>query len=169
MVFSDYEDAHYWREDFLSFRMHAVRIMTWVAVAGAPQFTGDRPSAGAQAIVLAHRASGKRWNGGGKAGVYVYPVVTNSNGHRGDRVHTTQKPVELMMALVADFTDPNDVILDPFAGSGTTGVACLRLGRRCILIEQKPEYAATCIERLRAEESDSTLSAYRAGQTALFG
>ena len=85
----------------------------------------------------------------------------------------------LMLALVADFTDgatdldavvglPGDLILDPFAGSGTTGVAALRLGRRCILIEKDPKYAALCRERMTAEESSSTLQAKRAGQEPLF-
>jgi hypothetical protein len=167
MVFSDVEFCHYWREDFLSFRMHYVRTMAFVPEAGAPQFSGDRPARAFEAIVLGHTRHKKRWNGGGKPGLYVFPVVMNSNGHRGDRVHTTQKPVELMMSLVRDFTDPDDVILDPFAGSGTTGLAAIRLGRRCIMIEQKPEYAAICIDRMRAEDQQSTLTAYRAGQMPL--
>ena len=73
-----------------------------------------------------------------------------------------------MLDLVADFTDPGDLVLDPFAGSGTTGVAALRLGRRVVLIEKNAEYAALCVERMRAEEAGSTLAASRAGQEALF-
>ena len=53
-------------------------------------------------------------------------------------------------------------------GSGTTGVAALRLGRRCILIEKDPKYAALCRERMLAEESGSTLQARRAGQETLY-
>jgi site-specific DNA-methyltransferase (adenine-specific) len=74
-----------------------------------------------------------------------------------------------MLALVADFTDPEETILDPFAGSGTTGVACLRLGRKFIGIEKDPTYFALACERLRAEEQGSTLQAARAGQMALLG
>lgn len=74
-----------------------------------------------------------------------------------------------MLALVADFTDPGETILDPFAGSGTTGVACLRLGRKFIGIEKDPTYFALACERLRAEEQGSTLQAARAGQMALLG
>ena len=86
-----------------------------------------------------------------------------------ERGHPTQKPAELIGAQVEAFTDPNDLILDPFAGSGTTGVAALRLGRRVILIEREPKWAELSRERCRAEASDSTLAAARAGQVPLFG
>jgi DNA modification methylase len=74
-----------------------------------------------------------------------------------------------MLGLVADFTDPDDVILDPFAGSGTTLVAALRLGRRAIGIEREERWATLSRERCLAEEQNSTLAARRAGQGALFG
>jgi len=60
------------------------------------------------------------------------------------------KPPALMESLVRDFTDPGELICDPFAGSGTTGVACLRLGRRFIGWERDPKYHAVAVKRLRA-------------------
>ena len=45
------------------------------------------------------------------------------------RLHTTQKPVDLMRALISDFTNPGELVLDSHAGSGTTGAACIELGR----------------------------------------
>lgn len=66
-----------------------------------------------------------------------------------ERVHTTQKPLWLMEALVRDFTDPGEVVLDPFAGSGTTGVAAKRLGRGFIGWERDPKYAAIAERRIR--------------------
>jgi DNA modification methylase len=47
-------------------------------------------------------------------------------------MHPTKKPLWLLEALIRDFTDPGDIILDPTMGEGTTGEACLRLGRRFI-------------------------------------
>jgi len=83
--------------------------------------------------------------------------------------HPTTKPIALMCELVSLFTDPDDVILDPFAGSGTTGVAALRLGRRAILIEKDPAFAMIAVERMTAEGRGSTLRDLRAGQVAMFG
>ena len=60
----------------------------------------------------------------------------------------TEKPLSLMEKLIRDFTDPGDLILDPFAGSGTTGVAAIRLGRRFIGWERDPKYHAIAVKRL---------------------
>lgn len=167
-VFSDIESSHLWREELEAQGLNYKRTAVWVRQGGAPQFTGDRPASGVEAITLAHPKGRSRWNGGGKAGVYTHPVVQNRLGQRGSRVHPTQKPLALMLALVEDFTSPGDLVLDPFAGSGTTGVACLRLGRRFIGIEQDAEHYETARERLEAEERGLSLQAARAGQEALF-
>lgn len=53
-----------------------------------------------------------------------------------------------MEALVADFTDSGETVLDPFAGSGTTGVACLRLGRNFIGWEKDTWYHSAAMRRL---------------------
>lgn len=64
------------------------------------------------------------------------------------RQHPTQKPVALMRWLVAQYTQPGDLILDPYMGSGTTLVAAKHLGRRCIGIEIEQLYVDVAIERL---------------------
>jgi site-specific DNA-methyltransferase (adenine-specific) len=116
----------------------------WRRPNGAPQFTGDRPGQPGEGLAIWHSLNERRrWNGGGKHGFYEYQVV-----HGPKRVHPTQKPEGLMRQLVADFTDPGDLILDPFAGAGTTLVAAKYLGRRAIGIEINPEYCAFAAERL---------------------
>ena len=72
-----------------------------------------------------------------------------------------------MLALVSDFTDPGDLVWDPFCGSGTTGVACLRLGRRFVGHEMQPHYAKVASERLEAEGRCLTLADVRRGQTSI--
>jgi site-specific DNA-methyltransferase (adenine-specific)/modification methylase len=65
-----------------------------------------------------------------------------------DRYHPTQKPVEIMQWCIG-FTE--GTILDPFMGSGTTGVACARLGRKFIGIEIEPKYFDIACERISRE------------------
>lgn len=149
-VFSDTESAHLWREHLcLEERLQYIRTMFWHKVGGAPQFTGDRPAVACEAITLAHRPGKKRWNGGGKQGIYSVPIVLNRGSSATEwRCHTTQKPEELMSQLIADFTDVGETILDPFMGSGTTLVAAKRLGRKAIGIELEEKYCEIAAKRL---------------------
>jgi DNA modification methylase len=62
--------------------------------------------------------------------------------------YPTQKPVALLERIVASSSNPNDRVLDPCCGSGTTGIAALRLGRRAILIDSSPVAIATTRRRL---------------------
>ena len=66
--------------------------------------------------------------------------VVNADGWGDRRVHPTQKPIILMKRIINDFTSPGDTILDPFMGSGTTGVACVETGRNFIVIEIDADY-----------------------------
>lgn len=164
IVFCDIEGATAWREGLSCSGLDYVRTCVWDKVDSAPQFTGDRPASGAEMFVCAHQKGRKRWNGGGRRNVFTFAV----NAERGGKPHPTTKPTALMVEIISLFTDPNDIILDPFAGSGTTGVAALRLGRRFIGIEMDAAYAEIARERCRAEEQGSTLQARRAGQGTLF-
>jgi site-specific DNA-methyltransferase (adenine-specific) len=66
-------------------------------------------------------------------------------------LHPTQKPTKLMQALIALTTKPGQIVLDPFAGSGTTAVAARNLGRHFIAYEINAKYAATFRERLETK------------------
>ena len=68
---------------------------------------------------------------------------------RSERQHPTQKPVELMEYLIRTYSNENELILDPFLGSGTTAVACKKLNRCFIGIEISPEYCAIAKQRLK--------------------
>jgi site-specific DNA-methyltransferase (adenine-specific) len=84
-----------------------------------------------------------------------------------DKHHVTGKPTAVMQRLVR-ICAPGGVVLDPFAGSGTTGVAALLEGRRFLGVEVAGEYAQIARERLGATRSQIDLADYRAGQTPLF-
>lgn len=62
-------------------------------------------------------------------------------------LHPTQKPVSLMRRLILNSTSIGDVVYEPCAGSGTTGIACEQTKRKCVMIELDPEYCRTIIER----------------------
>lgn len=135
-----------------------IRDGYWHRTNGVPQRTGDRPAVACEAIAILHRAGGKmRWNRGGDQAFWKGPKCADPR-----RKHPTKKPLWLMEALVRDFTDPGDLVFDPTCGEGTTGEACLRLGRRFIGCEIDPKYHAMAVERLGREAS-------RPKQTGLFG
>lgn len=142
LAFCAVEQAHAWIGALGLEPMRHVRVGVWVKPNGMPQVTGDRPAQGYESIVMAHREGRMRWNGGGKSSVYTVPV------EQANREHPTQKPIALMRALVEDFTDAGETILDPFAGSGTTGVAALTLGRKFIGWEMDAKHHATALRRI---------------------
>jgi site-specific DNA-methyltransferase (adenine-specific) len=78
----------------------------------------------------------------------VLEVPTLTNGMREKTVHPTQKPLELARRLVAAATRPGDLVIDPFAGSGTTFVACEALGRRWLGCELDPAFQRVIVGRL---------------------
>jgi site-specific DNA-methyltransferase (adenine-specific) len=162
IVFCQVEAANLWSRSLVEGGANVRRIGIWVKPDGMPQLTGDRPGMGYETLVFAHRPGRSRWNGGGKTAVFTH------NKACAERLHETQKPIALMVELIELFTDPGDLVLDPYCGSGSTGAACLRLGRRFLGIEKSETYAATARERLDAEARGLTVGAARAGQTTLF-
>lgn len=149
LFFTDIEGIALWSAAVAIAGLDYVRTCIWDKVDGAPQFTGDRPAAGAEAIVVAHPKGRKRWNGGGRRNVFRYEV----NGQRGDKPHPTTKPLPLMRDLIELFSEPGELVLDPFTGSGSTGVAAGELGRNFIGWELSPEYHAIATRRLNGDEA----------------
>ncbi len=77
---------------------------------------------------------------------------------KGERIHKQQSPISLITRIVLASTEPNDLILDPFAGTGTTGIAAEQLNRNSILIEKDPDYARLIKKRFKdRRESDNIL------------
>lgn len=134
LVFSDIESTHLWRDDLSRAGLDYVRTGAWVRVNTAPQFSGDRPANGFEAITICHPKGPKRWNGGGKPAVWSVPIVLNRGG-TGQRLHTAQKPDRLMNLIIDQFSEPGETVLDPFAGSGATLMAAAMSGRKSIGIE----------------------------------
>jgi site-specific DNA-methyltransferase (adenine-specific) len=132
-----------------------------------PQMTGDRPAPPADHLVIAHGPDiPLRWNGGGHSAVWPSPPARFDEG---GQLHPTQKPLALIRALLEDFSDPDELVLDPFAGSGTTAVACRELGRRFLGWEISPEYHATAVRRIGMTREQLRLPAADAPEQLALG
>lgn len=79
-----------------------------------------------------------------------YPRQTLEFGQTDKKVHPTQKPVALMEYLIRTYTNEGDTVMDNCMGSGTTGVACKKTGRKFIGIERDPEYFRIAKGRIHA-------------------
>lgn len=79
---------------------------------------------------------------------YPTDVIEFSNANNKEKVHPTQKPVDLLEYLIKTYTNENDVVLDFTMGSGSTGVACLNTNRNFIGIELDKDYYIKAKERI---------------------
>lgn len=135
--------------------LRVLRIGAWVKTNPMPIISADRPAMGWEPLAFMHRADTKpSWNGGGRALNYVGATAQGTG-------HPTSKPLPMVTEWVRMFTSPGDLILDPFAGSGTTGRAAKDLGRRAVLWEQREDFCELIAGRL----SDSV----RPAAETLFG
>jgi hypothetical protein len=145
IAFCTPEGVAKWADEINESKLKYKRACHWIKPDSMPQLNGQGPAQGAENFVCAWAASGhSEWNAGGKRGVYTHLV----NGPERDGRHPTEKPRRLMAEIIADFTKPDQTILDPFMGSGTTGVAAVQLGRSFIGIEQSTEYFEIACERI---------------------
>jgi site-specific DNA-methyltransferase (adenine-specific) len=111
---------------------------------------GDGPSCWAIWIVVCRTAAQARW--GTLPGGYIA-----GKGWR-DRRYVGGKPIQLMRALVNDYSRPGDTVLDPFLGSGTTGHAAVELGRSFIGVEQDADAFAMAKQRIESARHKPGLS-----------
>lgn len=152
ILFCMAEGVRAWRDSLEAAGARYKRAMVWIKPDAMPQFNGQGPSVGHEMLVAAWCGAGhSNWNGGGRPGVFTY------NKNTPDSVHPTQKPLPLMKQLVHLFSDAGQTVLDPFMGSGTTGVACVQQDRRFIGIEQNPEHFASACRRIEDAQRQADL------------
>lgn len=105
----------------------------------------------------------------GSAARFFYTAKADSDDRLGSK-HPTVKPVDLMQWLVRLVTPKGGLVLDPFAGTGTTAEACFREGMRCMMVERETEYQADIRRRMALvmagpdERSRESIKAKTAGQ-----
>lgn len=86
-----------------------------------------------------------------------YPNAVLYFDQKGEKLHPTQKPVDLIRYLVLTYTDESNTVLDNCIGSGTTAIACIREKRHFIGFELNKEYFDKACERIKAEQSEPRL------------
>lgn len=154
IAFCTVEGTRPWADCINASPIKYKRACVWVKPDSTPQLNGQGPAQGAECFVTAWAGTGHaRWNAGGKRGVYTHYV---NNSERDGR-HPTEKPRRLMAEILADFTNAGETILDPFAGSGTTGVAAVQMGRHFIGIEKDERYFEIACERLDLAQRQGSL------------
>ena len=90
---------------------------------------------------------------------WVFPVCHGQErvkNAQGKTLHPTQKPESLLYRIVVATTNQNDVVLDPFMGTGTTCVVCKKLGRQWIGIDQDSSYCAAANKRIKTTKAFET-------------
>jgi len=137
--------------------------ITWRKTNPMPNFRGRRFTNAHETLIWAARDRGKAhtFNHAAMKALngdlqmrsdWVLPVCSGAERlkENGKKAHPTQKPEALLHRVMLSSTEPGDVVLDPFFGTGTTGAAAKRLGRRWIGIERDERYAGLARERVEA-------------------
>ncbi|GJD65077.1 site-specific DNA-methyltransferase [Methylobacterium frigidaeris] len=140
--------------------------IVWRKANPMPNFRGKRFTNAHETLIWASRSEQKGYTfhyealKGGNDDLqmrsdWFIPLCTGDErlkGEDGRKLHPTQKPEALLARTILSSSNPGDVVLDPFFGTGTTGAVAKRLGRHFIGIEQEPAYAAAARERIAGIE-----------------
>jgi site-specific DNA-methyltransferase (adenine-specific) len=145
LAFCNVEGVGEWQAAIFARSLKFKTTCIWNKPDATPKLNGQGPALSYECFTTTWCGAGHaRWNGGGRRGVFTHP--TNNADRDGE--HPTEKPLALMRELVGLFSNAGELVLDPFMGSGTTGAACARLGRRFIGIEINPRYFDIACRRI---------------------
>ena len=150
-----------------------INDITWFKPNGAPALAGRNFTASHETILWASKGQkakhifnyqeSRDWNATndiiyrkGKKMRSVWSIPTTPKREKSFGKHPTQKPLELMRRLVSLCTNEGDSVLDPFCGSGTTGVACVLLGRNFIGIDLDQSYLELAAKRIEFAYENNT-------------
>jgi site-specific DNA-methyltransferase (adenine-specific) len=137
--------------------------VVWVKYNPMPNFRGVRFTNAHETLIWASMHEGARYTFNHHAmknlnddlqmrSDWQLPICTGEERIKlnGKKVHSTQKPEALLYRILLSTTNPGDVVLDPFFGSGTTGAVAKKLGRAWIGIEREPRYVEIARQRIAA-------------------
>jgi site-specific DNA-methyltransferase (adenine-specific) len=149
VAFSDHVLAPIWAEMLDGSGWYVFAPVPWVKNDGPPRFMGDGPASSTEWITVARkRRRLPKLRVRSRPGFYRHNIDPEAKADRV--VRTGGKPLLLMRAIVRDYTEPGDLIVDPFAGGATTLLAAASEGRRSIGAEMDPDTYAKARRRLDA-------------------
>ena len=140
--------------------------VVWRKTNPMPNFRGKRLTNAHETLIWASRSEGARYtfhyeamkalnDGLQMRSDWTLPICTGRERLKdagGAKAHPTQKPEALLHRVILATSNPGDVVLDPFFGTGTTGAVAKRLGRRWIGVEREASYARIAEARIEAVE-----------------
>lgn len=104
-------------------------------------------------ILFFRKGKGKKINNCGTSDILSISNKKTKDG-KGNNLHDTEKPVDLMKILIANSSNENDIVLDPFMGIGSCGLACKELNRKFVGIELDPNYFEMAKKRISGEKDE---------------
>jgi DNA modification methylase len=134
-------------------------VFTWVKSNPVPQVRKVKMAQATEMAVIMSKPGPNRfqWQNGYHPNYKKVPIV---GGHQrlkdaeGNTLHPTQKPIDIIRLFVDYYSEPNDVICDPFMGTGTTVVASIMAGRQYLGVENNETYFTAAIERIAKIQPD---------------
>jgi len=154
-------------------RCRIINDLTWFKPNGAPALAGRNFTASHETVIWASKSKqakhtfnydiSKTWNdpkdkllNPGKQMRSVWSIPTTPKREKLNGYHPTQKPLQLLLRLIAMCTKEGDLVLDPFCGSGTSGVAAVTLGREFVGIDLDSNHLEIALCRIEVvDESNS--------------
>jgi DNA modification methylase len=166
-VIGSYHNIHRLGTLLQNLNFWILNSVVWVKSNPTPNFRGVRFTNAHETLLWAQKEQGQPYT-------FNYHAMKDLNGEKqmrsdwnlpiatgqerlranGKALHPTQKPEALLYRVLQSSTDPGDVVLDPFFGTGTTGVVAKRLHRRWIGIEQDPDYVELARTRIEKVQQD---------------
>lgn len=146
VIFGDHVSRQWHAEAWEDAGWYVFAPVIWVKRGAAPRFRADGPGSHVDHMMVARpRKALEPEDMGSRPGWYLVDTPRAGHGYTGV---TGSKTIDGMRAVVRDYSRPGDLVVDPFAGAGTTALACAMEGRRCITSEAMPEHYEIARKRL---------------------
>ena len=149
IIFCDHNTFNWWQSELSENNWTTFAPVVWAKKAAPPRFSGDGPANWCEYISVA-RPKKRVKRSGSRPGYYLANTQTGRLDDAGGTGIVGRKHVEALAKIVSDYSEPNDLILDPYCGSGSLLRAAAIEGRRAIGAEMDPKTFDLAVRRLEA-------------------